>query len=77
MVYTLNMKPRLYLQVGNLVEHIAHPLWGTGEVVEERHSTLAGGFCLVRILFEDGIERSFVNDLENQGCCYYFGIKLI
>jgi hypothetical protein len=38
---------------------------------------LSGGFCLVRILFDDGVERSFINDLENQACCYYTGIKII
>jgi hypothetical protein len=48
-----------------------------GEVVEEKHSDLPGGFCFVRIAFQDGDERSFINDLNNELCCYYTGIKLI
>ncbi len=71
------MGPRLYLRVGDTVEHLRYNFWGTGEVVEEKHSSLSGGFCMVRILFEDGIERSFINDLDNQSCCYYFGVRLV
>jgi len=71
------MKSRLYLKAGDRVEHLSFSHWGKGEVVEERHSILPGGFCLVRILFDDGVERSFINDLNNQSCCYYAGIKII
>jgi hypothetical protein len=71
------MRPRLYLKPGDRVRHLHHRAWGHGEVVEEKHSTLPGGICLVRILFEDGIERSFLNDLNNHGCCYYAGIRII
>lgn len=71
------MKPRLYLKVGDRVEHRSFFHWGKGKVVEEQHSTLSGGFCLVRILFDDGIERSFINDLDNYSCCYFTGIKII
>lgn len=71
------MQPRLYLRIGDRVEHIRFSFWGKGEVIEERHSILSGGFCLVRILFDDGIERSFINDLDNQSCCYYLGIRMI
>jgi hypothetical protein len=71
------MEPRLYLKIGARVEHLRHSQWGKGEVVEEQHSTLSGGFCLVRILFDDGVERSFINDLDNQSCCYYTGIKIL
>jgi hypothetical protein len=46
-------------------------------VVEERHSELAGGFCMVRVLFDDGNERCFINDLNHQCCCYYSGLRLI
>ncbi len=46
-------------------------------VVEEKHSGLAGGSCLVRIQFQDGNERSFINDMENPLCCYYAGVRLI
>ncbi len=71
------MKPRLYLRVGDKVRHLRNCAWGSGVVVEESHSTLDGGFCLVRVLFDDGIERSFINDLDNECCCYYAGLKAI
>ncbi len=71
------MRQRLYLQVGDVVRHINYTRWGEGEVIEERHSNLPGGLCLVRILFEDGIERAFINDLNNECCCYYAGLRLI
>jgi hypothetical protein len=71
------MRKRLYLKVGDRVNHIKYTSWGVGEVIEERHSNLSGGLCMVRILFEDGIERSFINDLDNSLCCYYAGIRLI
>ncbi len=32
---------------------------------------------MVRILFDDGATRSFINDLDNECCCYYTGIRLI
>ncbi|MBF0319282.1 MAG: DUF3553 domain-containing protein [Nitrospirae bacterium] len=68
---------RLYLKVGDKVTHLSALSWGTGEVVEERHSVLAGGFCFVRITFEDGEDRSFINDLDHQGCCYYMGMRVL
>jgi hypothetical protein len=71
------MSRRLYLKVGDKVNHIRYSSWGIGEVIEEKHSHLAGGFCLVRILFADGEERSFNNDIENTLCCYYAGVKII
>lgn len=71
------MKQRLYLRVGDRVQHIRYFAWGNGVVVEESHSTLAGGFCLVRVLFDDGIIRSFVNDLDHECCCYYAGVRAI
>lgn len=70
------MRPRLYLKVGDKVRHAKHIRWGMGEVTEEKHSLLSGGFCLVKILFEDGEERAFINDMDNSLCCYYAGIKL-
>jgi hypothetical protein len=70
------MLPRLYLKVGDIVRHLRYTTWGNGEVVEEKHSVLPGGICLVRILFEDGTERSFINDLDNACCCFYTGIKI-
>jgi len=71
------MRKRLYLKVGDKVTHMRYTFWGVGEVVEEKHSTLAGGFCFVRIMFEDGNERSFINDLDSELCCYYSGIRII
>ncbi len=71
------MGARLYLKVGDRVEHRRFFFWGKGLVVEEKHSMLLGGSCLVRILFDDGKERSFINDLDNHCCCYYSGIRLI
>jgi len=46
-----------------------------GAVVEEMTSTIDGGTCLVRILFEDGSQRTFNNDLDSETCCYFFGIR--
>ncbi len=71
------MRKRLYLNIGDKVKHLRYFAWGTGEVVEEKHSNLPGGFCLVRILFQDGNERSFINDLDSELCCYYSGIRVI
>ncbi len=68
---------RLYLKVGDRVRHIRNFEWGIGEVTEERHSIQEGGICLVKILFSDGVERCFINDLDNELCCYYFGIRFI
>jgi hypothetical protein len=73
----LVMNKRLFLKTGDRVKHLKYASWGIGEVVEEKHSTLPGGICLVRILFQDGSERSFINDLSNNLCCYYAGIRLM
>ena len=70
------MRPRLYLKVGDRVRHVKYTRWGAGEVTEEKHSTLPGGCCLVRIVFEDGMERAFLNDMDSELCCYYAGIRL-
>ncbi len=69
------MKQRLYLRVGDIVRHMRYSAWGDGEVIEERHSDLPGGLCLVRVLFEDGIERAFINDLNSASCCFYAGLR--
>lgn len=71
------MGRRLYLRVGDRVKHVKYFSWGIGEVIEEKHSNLPGGFCLARVLFEDGNERSFINDLGNHLCCYYAGLRII
>jgi hypothetical protein len=70
------MRPRLYLKVGDRVVHSKFVIWGEGRVVEERHSALDGGICIVRVLFDDGEERSFMNDMDNELCCYYAGLRL-
>jgi hypothetical protein len=70
------MRPRLYLKVGDVVRHKHYGVWGNGEVIEEKHSNLPGGLCLIRVLFEDGVERAFINDLNSEGCCYYAGLRL-
>jgi len=71
------MKTRLFLHVGDKVSHLGYSSWGIGEVVEEKHSSMPGGLCFVRILFEDGNERSFMNDMDNEQCCYYAGVRLL
>ena len=70
------MRPRLYLRVGDTVRHLHYSGWGNGEVIEEKHSDLPGGLCLVKVLFEDRIERAFINDLNNHCCCFYAGLRL-
>lgn len=71
------MRAKIYLKLGDKVRHLNYGRWGIGEVIEEKNSSLPGGLCLVRILFEDGVERSFINNLDNEMCCYYTGIRLI
>jgi len=71
------MAQRLYLRVGDRVKHVRYPHWGGGEVTEEQHSKLAGGLCMVRIRFDDEVERTFINDLDNSCCCYFAGIRII
>ena len=36
---------------------------------------MPGGTCLVRIKFNDGRQRTFNNDLDNEMCCYFFGVR--
>jgi hypothetical protein len=66
---------RLYLRLGDKVVHHSYGEWGEGVVVEEMTSSVAGGTCLVRIRFRDGRQRTFNNDMDNEMCCYYFGIR--
>ena len=66
---------RIYLRLGDKVSHRNYSEWGEGVVVEEMTSTIEGGTCLVRILFQDGRQRVFHNDLDTELCCYYFGIR--
>ena len=64
----------LYLQVGDRVYHKRFTRWGIGVVVEERRSEVPGGFCYVRVEFQDGKVRVFDNNFKSAGCCYYAGI---
>jgi hypothetical protein len=66
---------RIYLRLGDTVIHRSHEEWGEGVVVEEMTSSVPGGTCLVRIMFDDGRQRTFNNDLENELCCYFFGVR--
>ncbi len=66
---------RIYLRLGDEVSHRSYSEWGQGTVVEEMTSIVPGGTCLVRIMFEDGRQRTFHNDLDTELCCYYFGIR--
>ena len=72
--YTTKDK-RLYLRLGDRVTHICHEEWGEGVVVEERTSVVPGGTCLVRLLFEDGQQRTFNNDMDHEQCGYFFGLR--
>ncbi len=67
---------RLYLKLGDRVIHQRYPRWGNGEVVEERTAVTDGGMCFVRVMFTDGQERSFINNLDDLNCCYYTGIRV-
>jgi hypothetical protein len=69
------MPPRLYLRLGDRVFHAEHEEWGAGAVVEEMTSVLDGGTCLVRVLFADGRQRTFQNDLDSEQCGYFFGLR--
>jgi hypothetical protein len=66
---------RLYLRVGDEVDHLRHEEWGIGVAMEVMTSSVPGGTCLVRVRFQDGQLRCFNNDLDNQACCYYFGVR--
>jgi|SRR5262245_2060859 len=66
---------RLYLRVGDEVNHLRHEEWGIGVVVEAMTSSIPGGTCLARVRFQDGQLRCFNNDLDNEACCYYFGVR--
>jgi hypothetical protein len=71
----LSEQKRLYLRVGDEVSHLRYEEWGVGVVMEVMTSSVPGGTCLARIHFEDGQVRCFNNDLDNEGCCYFFGVR--
>jgi hypothetical protein len=66
---------RLYLGVGDEVNHLRHEQSGIGVVMEVMTSSIPGGTCLARVRFQDGQLRCFNNDLDNEACCYYFGLR--
>ena len=66
---------RLFLRVGDEVTHVRYEEWGIGVVMECMTSSVPGGTCLTRIRFQDGQLRCFNNDLDNESCCYYFGVR--
>ena len=66
---------RLYLRLGDTVTHRDHSEWREGKVEQEMTSTVPGGTCLVRVQWQDGRQRTFINDLDAQMCCYYFGVR--
>ena len=67
--------PRLFLHLGDRVCHESREEWGAGAVVEEMTSTVWGGTCLVRVLFEDGVQRTFNNDLDHEMCACFLGLR--
>lgn len=68
-------RKRLFLSVGDEVTHLRYEEWGLGVVMECMTSTVPGGTCLARVRFQDGQLRCFNNDLDNESCCYYFGVR--
>ena len=66
---------RLYLRVGDEVNHLRYEEWGLGVVLEVMTSSVPGGTFLARVRFQDGQLRCFNNDLDNEACCYYFGVR--
>ena len=66
---------RLYLRLGDRCYHASREEWGLGAVVEEMTSTIVGGTCLIRVMFEDGHQRTFNNDLDSDMCCYFMGLR--
>jgi len=71
----LKERKRLFLRVGDEVTHVRYEEWGIGVVMECMTSSVPGGTCLTRIRFQDGQLRCFNNDLDNESCCYYFGVR--
>ncbi len=68
-------RKRLFLKVGEEVAHNHYYQWGIGVVEEVMTSSVPGGTCLVRIRFQDRRLRVFNNDMDSEGCCYFFGVR--
>lgn len=71
----LDGQKRLFLRLGDRVVHAGYEEWGVGAVVEVMTSIVPGGTCIVRILFEDGQQRTFINDMDSELCCCYRGVR--
>ena len=71
----LDEQKRLFLKLGDRVQHAEYEEWGIGAVVEVMTSVVPGGTCIVRILFEDGQQRTFINDMDSELCCCYRGVR--
>ena len=71
----LEEEKRLFLRLGDRVQHTEYEEWGIGAVVEVMTSIVPGGTCIVRILFEDGQQRTFINDMDSDLCCCYRGVR--
>jgi len=71
----LDSEKRLFVRLGDRVHHVGNEVWGLGVVVEVMTSIVPGGTCLVRILFEDGQQRTFNNDMDSELCCCYLGLR--
>ena len=71
----LTESKRLYLRVSDEVTHLRYEEWGIGVVMEIMTSSVPGGTCLARVRFQDGQLRCFNNDLDNESCCYFFGVR--
>jgi len=71
----LESEKRLFLRLGDRVFHVNYEEWGFGAVVEVMTSSVPGGTCLVRILFEDGKQRTFNNDMDSDLCCCNLGLR--
>jgi hypothetical protein len=68
-------RKRLFLRGGDEVSHGNYKHWGIGVVVEVMTSSVPGGTCLARVRWQDGQLRVFNNDMDNETCCYYFGVR--
>jgi len=64
-----------FLRLGDRVWQDYREGWGMGVVVEVMTSTVIGGTCLVRVMFEDGLQRTFNNDLNSEMCCAHLGVR--
>lgn len=71
----LDGEKRLFLRLGDRVLHAVYEEWGVGAVVEVMTSIVPGGTCIVRILFEDGQQRTFINDMDSELCCCYRDVR--